>query len=315
MKNNIYCIYSTSYRLLDKELNKIIKDNKYTTIDANEEDIEDIFENANYVNLFMDKNYIVVKNVSWFSSTKKGNNGESRDDIILSYLNDPNKNTILILILSDKMNGLKKISKIVKEKYNYLEILDYNVKELREEINKFLKKNNIKIDYDGVTYIINNSLNKYDLVMNELDKVLLYDKKELTLVDLKHIISINVLDNNFKFIDAVMEKNIKEVFRYYDDFLLNKNSPIMFLNILAGEYRKLYFVKTMIKNRDKSEIMSLLKIRYSFQMDKLINYSYSFSIKELEDNLVLLCDLDYKIKQGKITDKLALEWFFIKLCA
>ena len=315
MKNNIYCIYSTSYRLLDKELNKIIKDNKYTTIDANEEDIEDIFENANYVNLFMDKNYIVVKNVSWFSSTKKGNNGESRDDIILSYLNDPNKNTILILILSDKMNGLKKISKIVKEKYNYLEILDYNVKELREEINKFLKKNNIKIDYDGVTYIINNSLNKYDLVMNELNKVLLYDKKELTLVDLKHIISINVLDNNFKFIDAVMEKNIKEVFRYYDDFLLNKNSPIMFLNILAGEYRKLYFVKTMIKNRDKSEIMSLLKIRYSFQMDKLINYSYSFSIKELEDNLVLLCDLDYKIKQGKITDKLALEWFFIKLCA
>ena len=88
----------------------------------------------------------------------------------------------------------------------------------------------------------------------------------------------------------------------------------MLLNILANEYRNIYFVKTMLKNRDKSEIMNLLKIKYTFQIDKLINYSYSYTEKELEDNLVLLCDLDYKIKQGKISDKLALEWFFVKTC-
>ena len=61
-------------------------------------------------------------------------------------------------------------------------------------------------------------------------------------------------------------------------------------------------------------MMSTLGIRFSFQIDKLINYSYSYKDKELEDYLLDLCNLDYKIKQGKITDKLALELFFLKVC-
>lgn len=322
MKNNIYCIYSTSYRLLEKELNKILKDNNYTTYNADEVDTEDIFENANYINLFMDKNYMVVKNVNWFSSKKRGNNEEieeekvdNKDQVILSYLENPNKNTVLILILNDKMNGQKKISKLIKENYNYIELLEYNVKELREEINKYLKKNKINIDYDGVSYIINNSLNKYDIVMNELDKILLYGKKDLDLKDLTNIISVGVLDNNFKFLDAVMDKDLKEIFRYYDDYILNKNYPVIFMTMLANEYRKIYFIKTLLNKRNKSELRSLLKVKYDFQMDKLIRYSYSYSEKELEDNLVLLCDLDYQIKQGKMNDKVALEWFFIKICS
>ena len=313
--NNIYCIYSTSYRLLDKELNNILKGNSYTTYDANEVDIDDIFENANYISLFLDTNYIVVKNVNWFSSQKKDTKkSENIDDKIINYLNNPNKSTVLILILSDKINGVKKISKMIKEKYKYVEILDYNVKELRECVNDFLKKNKIKMDYDSVNYLINNSLNKYDLVMNELDKILLYEKKELSLKDVMNIVSTNVLDNNFKFIDVIMEKNIKEIFHYYDDFLLNKNSPILILNMIANEYRNIYLIKILMRSRDKSELMNLLNIRYSFQLDKLINYSYSYKEKELEDNLCLLCDLDYMIKQGKISDKIALEWFFIKSC-
>ncbi len=313
--NNIYCIYSTSYRLLDKELNNILNGNSYTTYDANEVDIDDIFENANYISLFLDTNYIVVKNVNWFSSQKKDTKkSENIDDKIINYLNNPNKSTVLILLLSDKMNGVKKISKMIKEKYKYIEILDYNVKELREFVNNFLKKNKIKMDYDSVNYLINNSLNKYDLVMNELDKILLYEKKDLSLKDVMNIVSTNVLDNNYKFIDVVMEKNIKEIFHYYDDFLLNKNSPILILNMIANEYRNIYLIKILMKSRDKSELMNLLNIRYSFQLDKLINYSYSYKEKELEDNLCLLCDLDYMIKQGKISDKIALEWFFIKSC-
>lgn len=310
MLNRIYCIYSTSYILEKKELDNIVKDNKYSIYNALEDDLEDILDNANYVSLFNDINYIVVKNVSWFSSNKKNDN----EELLLKYLESPNDSTVLILLLSDKMNGVKKVSKIVKEKYKYIEILDFNQKDLRIEINKYLKSNNIKMDYDSVTYLMNNMNNKYDLIIHELEKVELYGNKNPTFMDINNIVSRNVLDNNFKFIEAIMNKNIKEVFNYFDDFLLNKNSPIMLFSMLANEYRNIYFVKTMLNSRDRSEIMSLLNIKYSFQMDKLTNYSYSFKKEELENYLLEICDLDYKIKQGKISDKRALEMFLLKSC-
>lgn len=314
MKNNIYVLYSPSFRLLEDEIKKIVKDNPITTYNLDEVEIDDVLNDASYCTLFNEKNYMVLKNVTNFSPAKRGSESSSKDDYLLNYLNEPNENTILIMVLKEKMNGTKKVSKIVKEKYNYIEINNPNQKESREIINKFLSKNKIKIDYDGVTYIINSLDNNYDLIMNELDKILLYSKKELNMHDLTQIISSNVLDNNFKFIENIMKKDIKNSFKYYDDFLLNKNSPIMLLSMLANEYRNVYLIKKMITNKSKDDMMNALGIRYAFQIDKLINYSYSYKEKELEDYLLEICDMDYNIKQGKISDKLAVELFLLKVC-
>ena len=314
MKDCVYVIYSSSYRLLEDALRKVIKDNSYTIYNLDDESLEDVLNDASYFTLFDDKKYMVVKNVTCFSANKRGTDLGKSDEYLLNYLNEPNDNTVLILVLKEKMNGTKKISKLVKERYNYIEITNPNQKETRDIINTFLKKNKIKLDYDEVTYIINSLDNNYDLIINELEKLLLYDKKEISFKDLTNIISSNVLDNNFKFIEHIMNKDIKKVFKYYDDFLLNKNSPIMLMSMLANEYRNIYLVKKMMMNNNKNDIMKKLDIRFSFQLDKLINYSYSYKEIDLENKLLELCDLDYEIKQGNITDKLALELFLLKAC-
>ena len=314
MKDCVYVIYSSSYRLLEDALRKVIKDNSYTIYNLDDESLEDVLNDASYFTLFDDKKYMVVKNVTCFSANKRGTDLGKSDEYLLNYLNEPNDNTVLILVLKEKMNGTKKISKLVKERYNYIEITNPNQKETRDIINTFLKKNKIKLDYDEVTYIINSLDNNYDLIINELEKLLLYDKKEISFKDLTNIISSNVLDNNFKFIEHIMNKDIKKVFKYYDDFLLNKNSPIMLMSMLANEYRNIYLVKKMMMNNNKNDIMKKLDIRFSFQLDKLINYSYSYKEIDLENKLLELCDLDYEIKQGSITDKLALELFLLKAC-
>lgn len=314
MKDCVYVIYSSSYRLLEDALRKVIRDNTYTIYNLDDESLEDVLNDASYFTLFDDKKYMVVKNVTCFSANKRGTDLGKSDEYLLNYLNEPNDNTVLILVLKEKMNGTKKISKLVKERYNYIEITNPNQKETRDIINTFLKKNKIKLDYDEVTYIINSLDNNYDLIMNELEKLLLYDKKDISFKDLTNIISSNVLDNNFKFIEYIMNKDIKKVFKYYDDFLLNKNSPIMLMSMLANEYRNIYLVKKMMMNNNKNDIMKKLDIRFSFQLDKLINYSYSYKEIDLENKLLELCDLDYEIKQGNITDKLALELFLLKAC-
>ena len=72
-------------------------------------------------------------------------------------------------------------------------------------------------------------------------------------------------------------------------------------------------VKKMMKSKSKKDMMEVLGLKFDFQIDKLISNSYSFNERQLEGYLVLLSDLDYKIKRGKISNKLALEMFIMNI--
>lgn len=318
--DSVYLISSNSYRLMEEELKKIVKGNPYTSFDLNAVEIDDILEEALYFSLFDEKKYMVIKNASIFGSSKKKNNGEEttskKDEKLIKYLEEPNNNTVLIFTINGKIDSKKKICKIIKERYKLVQIDDLKPKEIYAKMDKTFKEDGYKIDSNIGYYIINNSQNNYDLAMNEVDKIKLYYGKgcNVKLEDVSNIVSHNIEDNNFKFIDTILNKDIKEAFKIYDDLMLQKVEPIMLMSMLAKEIRNTLLVKKMINNKTKKEIMSVLGINYDFQIDKLINNSYSFKEKQLEEYLVLLCDLDYKIKRGKISNKLALEMFILNIC-
>ena len=49
-----------------------------------------------------------------------------------------------------------------------------------------------------------------------------------------------------------------------------------------------------------------------WQLDKIINNTYSYSIRDLEDKLLDLEKLDYQLKTSKIDKYLGLEMFILK---
>ena len=318
--DNIYLIYGNSYRLMEQDIKSIVKDNSYTTYDLNYENIDDVLEEASLVSLFQEKRIMLIKNANMFgSSRKKDEGGESnskKDDKLLQYLENPNPDTIIIFTLYAKIDGKKKICKIIKDKYHLIQIEDLKPKDIYTRVDKYMKSNGYKMDYDTIYYIINNSLGNYDLTMNELDKIMLYYGKgcNVSLSDVSNIVSKNIVDSNFKFIDALMNKNIKDSFKIYDDLMLQKVEPIMLLSMMAKEIKNTLLVKQMINTSSKRDIMDKLSISYEFQVDKLINNSYSFKESILEDYLLLLGDLDYKIKSGKVSNKLALQVFIMEIC-
>lgn len=313
----IYLISSTSYRLLEDELDKIIKDNPYDTFDLNETPIEDILEEASYVSLFNEERYIIVKNSYIFTSkkNKEETSVSKKDELLLKYLESPNQNTILIFTVNSKIDSKKKICKLIKSNYNLIEIGDLKPKEIVTKLDKLLKEDNYKCNTDILYYIVNNSQNNYDLSISEIEKIKLYYGSGTTIkdIDVKNIVSQNIEDNNFKFIETVMNKNIKESFKIYDDLMLQKVEPIMLMSMLAKEIRNTLLVKKLMNKKTLQGIMDILGINYEFQVNKLVNYSYQYSEKKLESLLLSLCNLDYKIKTGKISNKLALEMFILEI--
>lgn len=323
--DNVYLISSNSYHLMEEELKKILKDNPYTSFDLNAVELDDVLEEASYFSLFDDKKYMVVKNAQIFGSSKRKSKEEDndeeekvskKDEKLLQYLNEPNDNTVLIFTINGKADTKKKICKIIKDRYKFIQLDDLKPKEIYSRVEKALKDDGYKIDSNTGYYIVNNALNNYDLAINEVEKIKLYYGKGCTVKydDVVNIVSKNIEDNNFKFIDTVISKDIKEAFKMYDDLMIQKVEPIMLMSMLAKEVRNMLLVKKMMNTKNKKSMMEILGLKFDFQIDKLISNSYSFKENQLEGYLVLLSDLDYKIKRGKISNKLALEMFIMDIC-
>lgn len=322
--DNVYLISSNSFHLMEDELKKILKGNPYTSFDLNAVELDEVLEEAAYFSLFDDKKYMVVKNADIFGTSKRKSRDENveeetvskKDEKLLKYLEAPNSNTVLIFTINGKVDSKKKICKIIKDRYKFIQIDDLKPKEIYLKIEKMLKEDGYKIDSNTCYYIINNALNNYDLAINEVEKIKLYYGKGCNVKydDVVNIVSKNIEDNNFKFIDTVISKDIKESFKIFDDLMIQKTEPIMLMSMLAKEIRNMLLIKKMINKKSKKEMMNILGLKFDFQMDKLINNSYSYKEQQLESYLILLSDLDYKIKRGKISNKLALEMFIMKIC-
>lgn len=322
--DNVYLISSNSFHLMEDELKKILKGNPYTSFDLNAVELDEVLEEAAYFSLFDDKKYMVVKNADIFGTSKRKSRDENveeetvskKDEKLLKYLEAPNSNTVLIFTINGKVDSKKKICKIIKDRYKFIQIDDLKPKEIYLKIEKMLKEGGYKIDSNTCYYIINNALNNYDLAINEVEKIKLYYGKGCNVKydDVVNIVSKNIEDNNFKFIDTVISKDIKESFKIFDDLMIQKTEPIMLMSMLAKEIRNMLLIKKMMNKKSKKEMMNILGLKFDFQMDKLINNSYSYKEQQLESYLILLSDLDYKIKRGKISNKLALEMFIMKIC-
>ena len=304
----IYLISANSYHLIDDELIKIFGDLSDVEIyDYNKTSIEDIITNVNYVSLFNDEKKIVIKNASLF--TAKNNIDTS---LLEEYFNSPNPNSILVFTTYDKVDERKKITKIIKDKYQYINIKPFTFKELIDQIINIFKKKKYNISYDNARYIVNNCLNNYDLIINELDKIFLYYKEpqEILYEDLNNIISKTIDDNNFRFVDLVIDKNINSL-KVLNDLKMQKVEPLILLSLIAREYRLMLIAKDMYQNNiNKLKIAKELKLQ-DWQIDKIITRSYNYSYKELEDALISLNDLDFNIKRGNVDKYLGLELFIL----
>ena len=305
----VYLIYGTSYHLIDDEIKKIFNNlDGVEIIDYNKTSIEEMLISFNYVSLFDEEKKIIVKNCNLFSSKK-----DKESDLLLKYLEEPNKSATIIFTTYEKPDERKKITKIIKDNKKYISINNLSPKDIIDRIINICKDKKYKISYDNAKYIANCLLNNYDLIIMELDKIFLYYLKpcEILKEDIENIISKMNEDNNFKFTDAVLNKDIKLAIKILNDLKIQKVEPLILTTLLAKEYRNILYCKKLQNTLNNYDIAKKLSLQ-DWQVDKYLAKGYNYSIKQLEDKLLDLTELDYQIKTSSIEKYLALELFILK---
>lgn len=311
---NIYLISNESFRLIDKEITKIVKDNPYENFNLNKSSIKEVLEEASYFSLDNNPKFLVASNADIFGSDKID---DSITDSLINYFNNPNPNTVIIFTTQKPIDSRKKIVKELKSKYKIINTPKMDRKQISSIITNYVKENDFDIDYQSCNYLINNCYNSLDIMLNELDKIMLYYNFpcRIKYTDVIAITGVELDSNNFHFVNAVIDKKLDEALKMLNSLKIYKVDSNVLATLLAREYRLMYYVKKMYQNKiSLSEICSNLSLA-DWQVNKLYNNGIHYSESELLKNLVDLCNIDMNIKKGIWDKDIALYGFLLDACS
>ncbi len=308
-----YLISAESYRIIEDEIKKIVKNNNYLIFNAIKCSIKEIVEEASYVGLGIEEKWLVVSDADFFGT---GKISESDNDLLCKYLENPIKSTNIIFTTLNGIDLRKKSVKLIKNKGNIINIPKMDKRALNTTLTNYLKSFDYSIDYQTINYIMDNSYNNLDIMFNELDKIMLYYSFpcKIKLADVIKITGEEKNNNNFDFVNAVVEKNLSSSLKILKNLKVYKVEPTTLVALLAREFRLMYYIKELKDKIDTSEMMSYLSLA-DWQINKLYNNSMKYTKNELLKNLLYLCKIDLNIKKGYWDKDTSLYGFILENCS
>ena len=309
----MYLIYGESFRLIDEEIKKIIKEEtNVVMLDLALVSLDDVLMEATYVSMFEEKKILIVKNADFFGSGKES---EENIEKLLQYMDNPISLTTIIFTFYDKIDLRKKVTKIFKDKYKIISVSNITFDDLIIKIRNYVKNNGFKISTETIQFIMNCCQNNFDLIYNELNKLFLYylEPQEILLDDAKKIVSRSLMDNNFKFVEAVIEKNMVKATKILEDLYAIKVDPIALLMLLVREYRLMYSVNILMSEGYRTNAVAKELGLQAWQVDKILKNASKYYNDDLALYLKKLSVLDFEIKSGKADKFLALKTFLLEL--
>lgn len=310
----VYLLYGNNEYLINKEIEKINKQTNELSI--NTYDLEDtllnqIIDDASFVDLFSEYKNIIVDNSYIFTGTTNKKLKEQDTTILEEYLNNQNPNTNLIFIVNkDKLDERKKITKLIKEKGK---VLEFNNDLDNKSIIKSLFED-YKIDNESINLLIDRVGNDIYLLENEIDKIKLYkdNNKNITKDDILLLTNKNINTDIFNLIENIINKDINNAYYEYKE-IIKFEEPIKILIMLANQFRIIYQSKELYKKGlTEGEIASYIGI-HPYRIKLALNKSRNYESKTILNYLYELANIDINIKTGKIDPNLALELFILNL--
>lgn len=307
----IYVFLGNEVNILKRKIDALIKELNIDNIinyDFDDYSIIDILNEVNYVDLFNDKKLIIVSNFSF----KKIKDKDEKE--FIKYIDNMNDNIIVFKCIDSSLDERKTLTKKLREKCKIEELKKMDYKTLHEYISNIFKENHKKITYNQVKEILNRCEYNDDFAINETEKLLLYKLGEevITDDDIEKVISKSSEKEMFTLTDAVMKKNIKQIYESYNILIKSNIDPVVIIDSLEKQFRILYQVKILSQTMNEKDIVKKLGIN-AYVVKKAYENINNYNEKEILDNLYELSNLDIDIKINGLDKYRVLENFFLKI--
>lgn len=314
-----YALLAENKYLVEKQLNKIINDLKvnqeieifdYNGLDK-DFNVEVMLNELNTFPFLSDHKVIVLSNPNFLSA--KGTLSESSINNLEAYMKSPASfSTLIIYVDQFKVDNRKKITKVVKKHAKVFEPEVLDERAVSSIIRNDLAKNKINIQNNALQELVKRVFPNFDNWPQELEKLTLYNKKNLELQDIEVLINMSDEDNVFLLVNGVLDKNLHLSLNTYRNLPQKEREPIAMIMLLASQFRLIHQVQTLLNgNIPPKEIAISLKVhpyRVTVAQKSARKYSSQQILKVLSD----LSDLEQNIKNGNVNPDIGFELFLVE---
>ncbi|MCG7345077.1 DNA polymerase III subunit delta [Sporosarcina sp. ACRSL] len=318
----VYLLTGTEQHLIDTTIKRIVKampdmdENSVIRFDLEETPIETILEEADTLPFLEDRKLIIANNASFLKASDKTKEKVVHNIALLEpWLGNPSPTaTVLFLAPYEKLDGRKKIVKVMQQKAVVVEAMPLTGRDLTTWIQNEASANGIKISPENAQALVDMAGDSLLTLANEIAKIGMYmdGKGDVTIETIEMLVPRLPEMDVFRLTDAYMNGNVKRTISIYHDLLRNGEEPIMLTSLIAGQIRLMIHVQSLVKKGyHQQQIAKTLNV-HPYRVKLIME---NRSIPKMERLLLILqklAHIDHQLKSTSGKRERVLEIFFME---
>ncbi|MBR4530253.1 MAG: DNA polymerase III subunit delta [Lachnospiraceae bacterium] len=257
------------------------------------------------------------ENAGGAAGEKKEEDGGAQGKIFAGYVKEPCETTCIIFNERD-VNRTTALWKAVEKAGFVLSCDPPPVDQLEKWVVKKVGAAGLQIDQGAVKLLLdlvaggaaNEPRIDMNLLKQEMDKVTAYcmDRGRVTSEDVRAVCSDSMMDRIFKMVDRMAARDRAGAMRIYQEMLTNRNSPMSVLALITSRFNNILQVSEVAGRfgHDDQAIGGYLGINpYVAKLSD--GWSRSYRPEQLRRILSACAEADLSIRQGRMTDVIAVE--------
>ncbi|AJC96064.1 DNA polymerase III subunit delta [Staphylococcus hyicus] len=325
MSTPIYTVYGEIPELIDKEINQIIDsyldgepkdDFNYIKFNLYETNFNQIIEEAMTMPFFSDKKVILVQNTFIFTGEKISKDHTIDAHAVIEFIEKYNGDSLVIFqVFASKLDERKKMVKTLKKHAKIKKVEQMSEVEMKQWIQSYLNQNFKDIKQDALDQFLTLTGIHYQLINQELDKLLLYigDKTTINLEDVKTIVNRSLEQNVFLLTEYIQNGQKQKAVTLMRDLIQLKEEPIKLLALITSNYR-LYYQSLILNQKGYSEQQIAKTVgAHPYRVKLALRHARKYTLESLLEKMNICVETDYQLKSSYMDKVLILELFILKL--
>ncbi|MGJ5650609.1 DNA polymerase III subunit delta [Staphylococcus warneri] len=324
MSDNIITVYGEVPDLVEKKSSEMI--NKYLQTEKDdfnfikfnlyETEITPIIEETLTMPFFSDKKAILVKNAYVFTGEKVTKELNQNTDQLIEFLEKyDGDNLIIFEVYQNKLDERKKLTKALKKNGQLKKVEQMSEEEIKKWIQSKLNENYKDIKQDALNLFIELTGVNFNIVSQELDKLMLFlgDRPTINKDDVHQIINRSFEQNVFLLTEYIQKRQKNKAIQLVKDLINMKEEPIKLLALITSNYRLYYQCKILNQKGYSGQQIAKTVNVHPYRVKLALGQVRHYQLEDLLNIINSCAETDYKLKSSYMDKHLILELFILSL--
>ena len=324
MSDNIVTVYGEVADLVEKKSSEIINiylqtekdDFNFIKFNLYETEITPIIEETLTMPFFSDKKAILVKNAYVFTGEKVTKELNQNTDQLMEFLEKyDGDNLIIFEVYQNKLDERKKLTKTLKKNGQLKKVEQMSEEEIKKWIQSKLNENFKDIKQDALNMFIELTGVNFNIVSQELDKLMLFlgDRPTINKDDVNQIINRSLEQNVFLLTEYIQKRQKNKAIQLVKDLINMKEEPIKLLALVTSNYRLYYQCKILSQKGYSGQQIAKTVNVHPYRVKLALGQVRHYQLEDLLNIIDSCAETDYKLKSSYMDKQLILELFILSL--